>query len=258
MPPIKGLLIDLDGVMYVDNTPIAGAIDTIATLQQQGLAVRFLTNTSTRSLQSLWQKLHGMGLDIGKEQIFSSPAAAVGFLQQRQYKKVRLLLDDDVKQDFSQFQTNEDTPDAIVLGDIGDRWNYDLLNGIFRQVITGSEMVFLHRNRFWQTGHGLNLDIGAFAAALEYATGKKAHIMGKPSREFFQLALDDMGLTADQAVMIGDDIDSDIGGAQALGITSLLVKTGKYREEVVRQSAIKPDALLDSIASLPQWLAQQQ
>jgi ribonucleotide monophosphatase NagD (HAD superfamily) len=100
------------------------------------------------------------------------------------------------------------------------------------------------------------MDIGAFIHGLEYASNKTAIIIGKPSAEFFNVVLNDMQLNADEVLMIGDDIDSDIGGAQALGVRSVLVRTGKYRDDYATASAIKPDFMLGSVADLPNLVAQ--
>jgi HAD superfamily hydrolase (TIGR01458 family) len=118
----------------------------------------------------------------------------------------------------------------------------------------GAKLITIHKNRFWQTEHGLQMDIGGFIDGLEYASGAKAMIIGKPSKDFFQIALDHMALQADQVAMIGDDIDADVGGAQQAGLKGILVRTGKYRQSYAEQSAVTPDLILDSVAKLPDAL----
>jgi ribonucleotide monophosphatase NagD (HAD superfamily) len=98
------------------------------------------------------------------------------------------------------------------------------------------------------------LDSGAFVAGLEYATGVEAHVLGKPSTAYFQAALDAVDADAERTWMVGDDVEADVGGAQALGMHGVLVKTGKYRDEWLERSGVKPDAVLDSVADLPEWL----
>ena len=95
------------------------------------------------------------------------------------------------------------------------------------------------------------MDIGGFIDSLEYASGVKAIVIGKPSIHFFQIALDDMGLNANEVIVIGDDIDADIGGGQNAGLKAILVKTGKYRLNYVAASTIQPDLIIDSIKELP-------
>jgi ribonucleotide monophosphatase NagD (HAD superfamily) len=96
----------------------------------------------------------------------------------------------------------------------------------------------------------LRLDIGPFVAGLEYATGKTADVAGKPSPAFFRSALEAAGVSADEAVMVGDDIRGDIGGAQQLGIGGVLVRTGKYREDDVAASGVTSDRVIYSVADL--------
>jgi HAD superfamily hydrolase (TIGR01458 family) len=249
----SGLLFDLDGVLYVGKEVIPGAIETIARLREN-FTCRFITNTSTLSLASLQHKINALGFDIAPEEIISAPQAALRYLEQQADPTCRLLLAEDVKRDFAHLPQSDITPRFIVVGDIGDAWSYTLLNELFGNLMNGARLIAVHKNRFWQTEHGLQLDIGAFIHGLEYASGSEAVIIGKPSPAFFQVALDDMGLSRDGVLMIGDDIDSDVGGAQAAGLKAALVRTGKYRQAYAEASAIKPDYVMDSIADLPALL----
>jgi HAD superfamily hydrolase (TIGR01458 family) len=121
--------------------------------------------------------------------------------------------------------------------------------------MNGAKLVAMHRNKYWQTENGLRMDIGAFVAGLEYVAGCEAMVIGKPSQEFFKLAIQSLGLPTPNVAMIGDDIEADVGGAQAAGLTGILVRTGKYRADTVARSTVRPDADLDSIADLPGWLS---
>lgn len=247
---IKGILFDLDGVLYVGSRPIAGAAEAINRVKISGLKRRFITNTSTLSQITLKHKLEQIGFDIALNEIISAPQAAKLYLQRHNDPVCHLLLADDVKQDFSCFKQAEQHADFVIVGDIGNAWSYELLNNVFNLLMDGAELIAIHKNRFWQTEQGLQMDIGAFVTALEYASGKTAVLIGKPSGDFFQMALDDMGINADEAAIIGDDIDSDVGGGQNAGLTGILVKTGKYRAAYAAQSNVHPDFLIDSVADL--------
>ena len=130
-----------------------------------------------------------------------------------------------------------------------------MLNEVFNCLISGAKLIAIHKNRFWQTERGLQMDIGGFIEALEYASGARAMIIGKPSLDFFQIALDDMGLSPSETAIIGDDIDTDVGGGQQAGLCGILVKTGKYRQAYAQASPIKPDLILDSVRDLPGMLS---
>jgi len=251
---VKGFLFDLDGVFHVGSSIVPGAVETIEYLRFNNIPYRFTTNTSTRSRESLQRKLNGIGVPLRGEEIISSPYAAVLYLRQRSNPRCCFVLADDVRSDFAEFESDEVNPEAIVLGDVGDKWNYDLLNRLFGMMMNGAELIALHKGRYWQVEDGLRMDIGAFVAGLEYVTGKQATIIGKPSRSFFELALQELGLPAEDVAMIGDDIISDVGGAQDAGLKGILVKTGKYRPDVVSHSPVTPDLILDSIGKLPHYM----
>lgn len=247
---IKGILFDLDGVLYTGDTPIEGAIDTIKAIRASGMPCRFVTNTSTLSLSTLHQKINALGFDIPENEIISAPQATLLYLRKQQDPVCRLLLAEDVKRDFNEFFQSETKPDYIVVGDIGQAWSYDLLNEVFKALINGAKLITIHKNKFWQTATGLQMDIGGFVTALEYASGVNAMVIGKPAADFFQIALDDIGLEASNVLMVGDDIDVDVGGAQQVGLKAVLVKTGKYRQHYTAASTIKPDHIINSVANL--------
>jgi HAD superfamily hydrolase (TIGR01458 family) len=251
---IKGILFDLDGVLYVGNAPIAGAVDAVKKLRNSGKVCRFVTNTSTLSLKSLHQKIQNLGFDIPLHEIISAPQAAINFLKTQTDPICRLLLADDVKQDFAGFRQSDTDAQFIIVGDIGNAWTYAMLNEIFACLMRGAKLIAIHKNRFWQTENGLQMDIGAFIHGLEYASNSHAMIIGKPSQDFFKVVLTDMQLLKDEVLMVGDDIDSDIGGAQAAEIKGVLVRTGKYRQEYAEASSTHPYLIIDSIADLPALL----
>ncbi len=251
---LKGILFDLDGVLYTGSSAIEGAIQAIEKILASHIACRFVTNTSTLSLTSLQQKINRLGFSIPENEIISAPQATVLYLQGLKNPTCHLLMAEDVKQDFKAFKQSATSADYIVIGDIGNAWSYALLNQVFNELMQGAKLIAIHKNKFWQTEHGLQIDIGGFVDALEYASGVKAMIIGKPSPDFFQIALDNMGLKSSEVAMIGDDIDVDVGGSQQIGLKGILVKTGKYRQNYAEASVIKPDFLIDSIADLPNLL----
>jgi HAD superfamily hydrolase (TIGR01458 family) len=254
LEPIKGILFDLDGVLYIGKEPITGAVKAVDKIRAQGYRCRFVTNTSTLSRLSIRDKINALGFNVVQSEIISAPQAAVNFLEKQPNPVCRLLLADDVKKDFSQFPQSDTAANFIVIGDIGDTWTHALLNEVFTCVMNGAKLIAVHKNRFWQTESGLHMDIGAYVAGLEYASNSEAMIIGKPSLAFFKAALSDMRLNEHEVLMVGDDIDSDIGGAQQAGISGILVRTGKYRKAYTDASTIMPYLTIDSIADLPKVL----
>jgi HAD superfamily hydrolase (TIGR01458 family) len=244
-------MIDLEGVLHIGRRPIAGAVDKIAALQELGIPHCYVTNTTTRSVADLARELSQMGFAIDASSILSAPMVAKSYLESKHNPRCKLLVRREVLAEFGDCRQSDVGVDVVVMGDIGAAWSHELLNQVFRLLMDGAELVALHRNRFWQTEDGLQLDIGAFVAGLEYATGKQATMIGKPSTAFFRAALKHLGLPPEQVALVGDDIDSDIAGAQSLGMVGILVKTGKYRRDYAERSAVKPDLQLRSFADLP-------
>lgn len=202
----------------------------------------------------LAEKMEALGLPVLQQDILSAPHAARIYLEKQNPASCFFVVADTIMEDFGGFEVSDKNPDMVVLGDIGAAWDYTLLNNIFEIVVNGAELVALHKNKFWESSDGLRVDIGLFVAGLEYVTGKAATIIGKPSATFFQSAARELNCPVESILMIGDDIDSDVGGAQDQGLIGLLVRTGKYREEYAQSSAVRPDAVLDSIADLPDYL----
>jgi len=248
---IRGFLIDLDGVMYTGNRAIPGTDRAIGFLEEQGYSYRFVSNTTRKCRQTIANNLSQMGLTIPESLIFTPAIAAAAYLEKTGRHNFHLLVTGDVERDFFKYPTpKKNGADLIIVGDAGEEFTYQNLNAAFRALLDGADLIALERDRYWMAPDGLKLSAGPFVTALEYAAGKKAVLMGKPSRAFFDLALTDMGLQPDQTVMIGDDIQTDIGGAQDAGMRGVLVRTGKYREEIVKRSAIRPSLIINSIAEI--------
>ncbi len=262
MKDVKGFLIDLDGVMYVGNKPVSGAGEAIAFLENSDYPFRFVSNTTRKSRKTISAKLAEMGLDIPERQIFTPPLAAVGHMKKACLKgggcRCFLLTTGDAHLDFDSacFSGTGEKIDFVVVGDAGDRITYESMNAAFRYLIAGAELIALEKDRYWMAADGLSLSAGPFVAALEFATGKVATVVGKPSEDFFRLALEDMGLKAREAAMIGDDIHTDIGGSMKLGMKGILVRTGKYKSEVLANSLVKPSYIIDSIADTQHLLRE--
>lgn len=253
------IMLDLDGTLYVGEKPFDGAVAALNELRARGYHLRFLTNTTVKSQAMLVAQLRAMGFTLDDHELISAPVAARLELAAIQTEKGRPLnvwplVADAILQEFSAFQHNEIEPDFVVVGDIGESWTLELINRVFQAVQNGAEIIALHKGRFWQTETGLNVDIGFFVAGLEYACNKTAQVMGKPNRDFFARVIASVGCNFRETLMIGDDVDSDVGGAQRAGIKGGLVKTGKYRQSYFELSGVVPDLLLETVAELPSYL----
>jgi HAD superfamily hydrolase (TIGR01458 family) len=244
----------LDGTLYLDNECIPGALESLQQLRDRKILLRFVTNTTNKSRVSLQKKLQSFGLEVHPQEIYSPSLAAAQFLRKRLETRCWLLTQGDTKEDFHGINLTDQNPNVIVMGDLMEDFSFKLLNRVFRKLLEGAELIALQKNRYWETSGELTMDAGPFIAALEYASGREAKVVGKPSAEFFSLALEGLGLWPEEVAMVGDDVEMDIGGAQKAGLKTILVQTGKYRKDLFQRSLITPDALLNSIVELSEWL----
>ena len=213
-------------------------------LQVCGLPIRYVTNTTRSTREQVTVKLRNMGFDIDSSSLFTAPIATLKYVSQHRLRPY-LLVDPNLLEEFADVDCRE--PNAVVVGDAGDIFNYQTLNEAFRILMDGGALIGMGNNRFFRDKDGLSLDMGPFVEALRFASSVEPNIMGKPSADFFQQALDDMGIGASRAVMIGDDLENDVGGAQTSGIRGILVRTGKYQPADELHDTIKPNLVVNDI-----------
>lgn len=252
--PIRALLLDLEGTVYQNGRPIPGAPEALEAAARRGLPHVFVTNTTSRPRSVLAGELKEMGLPADPSRIFTAPLAARQHLLARGIRRAHFLVRESLREDFEGIEAADSGAEAVVLGDLGEAMTYERLNRAFRLLLEGAELVALARNRYWRGADGLMLDSGPFVAALEHASGTSATLVGKPSRAFFAAAVASLGVAASDAVCVGDDLESDVGGAQSAGLRGILVKTGKFRPSDLERSPVVPFRVLDSLADLPELL----
>jgi HAD superfamily hydrolase (TIGR01458 family) len=255
---VSAVLIDLDGVLYVEDDVIDGAGEAVERLRRQGLALRFVTNTTASSRDQTLEKLTRLGFSVEDRELVTPAALAVQYCRTQGLRRVALIMNEEVKRDFADLEEGVDDADVVIIGDLGSAFSYDVLNHAFRQVMNGAELIALQKNRYWMRADGLSLDVGPFVAAIEFATRREAYVVGKPARGFFDGVLAGLGVSTAAAAMVGDDIESDIGGALRAGVKAILVRTGKYREDAVNESGIEPTVVVDSIADVPELLGHDR
>lgn len=254
---IGAVLIDIDGVLTVSWKPLPGAPEAMERLRAAGLPLALVTNNTSRTRASIAAKLARAGFPVGVDDILTAPAVTAAYLREH-YPGARCLLINtgDVRDDLEGVTlvegVEEDVaPDVVVFGGAGSAFGYDALNAAFRHLQRGARLVAMHRNLYWRTAGGLDLDTGAFLLGLERAARVEAEVTGKPAEAFFATALAHLGADPAETLMVGDDIESDVLAAQRVGITGVLVRTGKYLPETHRAADGTPDHVLDSFADLP-------
>ncbi len=246
----------MDGVVYNSDQPIPGAADAIRWVQSQQIPHLFVTNTTSRARAALVEKLERFGISAHESAILSPAVAFADWLRANGPGNLALFLRSSTRSEFDGLPMLPDNAEQgasyVVIGDLGDLWDFRTLNRAFRLLHHNPEakLVALGMTRYWLASDGISLDVAPFVAALEHATGRKPMIFGKPAAAFFEAASAKLALPAKNLVMIGDDIHSDIAGAQDAGLRAILVRTGKFRPADL-DLGIRPDAVIESVAALP-------
>jgi HAD superfamily hydrolase (TIGR01458 family) len=256
---MAAILLDVDGVLHVSGEPIPGAPDAVRRLRENGHRLRFVTNTTTRSRAQLAQELRSFGIELDDSEVQTTADAAVRVLRG---KRVLALTMHALVGDLDGIDLVGEGADAVLVGGADETpetnlvFSYMNLARAFAELELGAELYCLHRNRWWQTKRGPMLDGGAFVAGLEYAAEVDAVVLGKPSPAYFEAACEALDADAERAWMVGDDLESDVIGAQGIGMRTVLVRTGKFRPDEVEASRAKPDGIVSSIGHLPEWLEE--
>lgn len=251
MAGIRGLLIDLGGVVYQGSEVLPGSAAAIGRLREAGLPYRFLTNTTSQPLAQVVAKLTRMGIPVSEAEIFTPAMAARGWLAERELSP-RFLVAPALEADFGDLAGTDPlmAGEAVVIGDAREGFTYAALNAAFRKIQAGADFVALASNRIFMDDDGEpSLDMGAFVAALEYASGREAVVLGKPAAAFFHLACADMGLAPEAVAMIGDDAEFDALAATKAGLAGYLVHTGKWAPDVLDELEDAPSAEFDDLAA---------
>lgn len=254
MKNIDTIIFDLNGTLYQKRVIIEGASDTLKKLRDKGYKFNFITNTDGRKIEDVYNSVLKMGLKINFEELFTPVTAAKSFIEKNADKTFYLLVQDDVLEDLKHASINEKNPDYVIIGDFSDKMSYDEINKVFRMIKGGAQIIALSKTLSYIDVDGYSINTGAFVKMFEVACDKEAILMGKPSKDYFYLALDRTESKPENTLIIGDDITTDVLGANKLNATSVLVKTGCFSEESLNNSSVKPDYVIENVNQLPELL----
>jgi HAD superfamily hydrolase (TIGR01458 family) len=244
-------------VLHVSGEPIHGAKHAVRRLRDDGHRLRFVTNNTTRARRTLADEVRGLGIELEDEELQTTAIAAARALAG---KRVLALTMSAVVEDLEGLQLVGEDAEAVLLGGADETaetnrvFSYMNLTRAFAELESGAELYCLHKNRWWQTSRGPLLDAGAYVAGLEYAAGIEAVVLGKPSAPYFEAALAALDADPERTWMVGDDVDADIAGAARFGLKTILVRTGKFREPALEAAEVQPDAVVGSVADVPDVL----
>ena len=249
----KAIFFDLDGTLYFRQKVIEGAIATVDYLKSKGYICRFLTNTESKRPSDIHSIVKDFGFNIELDEIYTPVTASVKFLKSNKDAKIYVLVSDKIMSEYDEFNICSENIDYLIMGDCRDKFSYDVFNKAFKLVGDNTEILALQKGKFFYDTTGKNLDTGSFVSMIEYATGKKSKVLGKPSNSFFNILMQDLNLKPEVVLIIGDDITTDIVGANNIGSTGVLVKTGKYNDQI-KIDVATPDLILNTVADLTEYL----
>ena len=270
---VRAFVLDADGVILRSGAPIPGSAEAIGRLRSRGLPYRVVTNFSSAHRSTLAARFGG-GVD-GQETFITGASAAASYTATQHPGRPLLVISapDALREFDGQRLLPADEIDAlgpgevgaVVIGDGGDDLSYRAMDVAFRAVRGGAQLIAMHRNPWWLTPRGETIDAGAWVAGLEYATGKRATVCGKPSPVVFREAVASLAgavaeaggprLRAGEVAMVGDDPEADVAGARRVGLRGFLVLTGKVDVLAAaaarrRPTGVRPTAVAASLADL--------
>lgn len=251
MTQVKGVIFDIDGTLILNNQPLPGATDTVNSLRNMGVEMRFVTNTTGRTPEQLGKALREFGFEVKDSEVLTSVGACVHFLKQNYAGKAGYLaIPEGIQDQFAGIAQTTERPAFVVMGDLDEGFDYAVLNGIFNYMRNGAQLVTFHRNTYFFREGKTWLDSGAFTIAFENITKQKAVITGKPAPMMFQNALSSMKLKKKEVLVIGDDVSTDIVGARKAGMSFFLVRTGKFKQEDLGGYEIDPKYVISDLRGL--------
>ncbi|XP_073823565.1 haloacid dehalogenase-like hydrolase domain-containing protein 2 [Musca autumnalis] len=254
--PIKAALIDLSGTLHVEDQPTPDAVNALKRLRESGILIKFVTNTTKESRQTLLQRLLDIGFQLEKEEIHSSLSAAVDYVKKEQLNPF-YLVSKDARTDFP--PNDSDKPfDSVVVGLAPDEFHYENLNKAFNILLANKnhKLIAIHEGKYYKRKDGLALGPGCFVKGLEYSSGTKSILIGKPNEYFFKSAIAGTDIAIEDCVMIGDDTKDDIVGSMKVGLKGIQVKTGKYLPDVVAEPP--PTVLVENFSEAVNWILENK
>ncbi len=252
--PVKAILFDIDGTLLSRGDAIEGAAAAVAHVRALGMQVRFLTNITGRTPERIAADLSAAGIAVAAAEVQTATTVCVAMLRARAGVRCHLMVPPQVLPMFDGIARDDDHPQVVVISDIGERFDFHTLNRAFLMLREGAELIALQKNLFWFDGDGPKLDCGAFVLALEAAARTQATVTGKPSKVFFDSALAGLDCAREQVLVVGDDISTDVAGASAAGIRTVLVGTGKYADGQTTHPEYQASYFIESVKDLPHLL----
>ena len=246
MTDIRGIIFDIDGVLEFQGSVYPGAVETLKKLRDRGFALRFLTNSTLKSRASCAARLRRAGYRVSDDEVITASYATAAYLRTLGPRTCWVMLDREGFDEFKEFEQDLVSPEYIVIGDSRSRFDFEHLNRVLRLILRGAKLIGMQSELVDSSMGAPELNVGSWVGMLERATGVKATYIGKPSSYVFELTMKTLELDKSEIVMVGDQVATDVKGANDFGIRSILVKTGEFDEQDLGGSIV-PDFVVESV-----------
>lgn len=249
---LSPLLIDFDGVIKLGNIPAPNVKEFFVFIKKKNIPSFVISNSTLKTSKDIKRFFEENNIQFNIP-VMTAAEVTLKYISDN-YQRVKVFCKNNIKDLFTEMIVSEN-PEAVVIGDLGNEWSYETLNEIFRDVLSGADFIAMQKNKFWKPdGKTLFLDAGSFISAIEYATSKKALLIGKPSPIYFKTALRILGKETSSFYMLGDDIETDILAAQKIGGKGILIYTGKTKPPLPDNIKMKPEYTADNLKGVVEIL----
>ena len=245
----KAILFDIDGVLEFQGRAYPGAPELLDFLRRRGIIIRILTNSTLKSRKHCTDKLTQRGFHIRQEEVITASYATAKYLKTLNPKSCWVMLNGKGIEEFKGLHFDSDNPEYIVVGDYREGFNFENMNKALKLLLAGAKLIVMIPEKVDHSLGGVELTVGAYGKMLEDAAGINAIWIGKPNKYIFEMALDTLEVDRKNVLMVGDRVATDIIGARAAGIKSVLVKTGEFKECDL-DGDVQPDYILDSVREI--------
>ncbi len=246
---VQGIIFDIDGVLTYQGQVCDGASETVRQLRADGITVRFLTNSTLKSRASCAEQLRRRGFTVSDGEVFTASYLTAEYLRGKGSRSCWVMLEGEGLSEFGGFAQDHDRPEYLVVGDNRSQFDFEHLNQALRALLGGAALIGMQPGLIDRSAGDPELDVGAWVGMLERASGTKAIYVGKPNPFAFEVALQSMNLPKERVLVVGDQLQVDIAGAQGFGMRGVLVRGGEGRP-AARDEMIRPDLVVDNIAQI--------
>jgi HAD superfamily hydrolase (TIGR01458 family) len=248
----KAILFDIDGVLEFQGRAYPGAPELLDFLRRKGVMIRILTNSTLKSRKHCTEKLIRRGFHIRPEQVITASYATAKYLKTLNPKSCWVMLNGKGIEEFEGLHFDLDSPEYVVVGDYREGFNFENMNKALKLLLAGSKLIVMIPEKVDHSLGKVELTVGAYGKMLEDAAGIKATWIGKPHKYIFEVTLDTLKIDRKNVLMVGDRVATDIIGARAAGIKSVLVKTGEFKESDL-DGDVQPDYIVDSVRKIEKF-----